>query len=99
MNTQPKIITAKEARDNFSDLLGMVYYGKESVIVEKQGRPFAVVVNPEQYEKFKQIAKERFFETVDKIQAKNKNVSPKKVLKDVTRVVEEVRQNLYEKGE
>ncbi|MDP3733499.1 MAG: type II toxin-antitoxin system Phd/YefM family antitoxin [Candidatus Daviesbacteria bacterium] len=99
MNTQPKIISAKEARDNFADLLGMVYYGKESVIVEKQGRPFAVVVNPEQYEKFKQIAKERFFETVDKIQAKNKNVSPKKVLTDVTRVVEEVRQDLYEKEE
>lgn len=99
MNTQPKIITAKEARDNFADLLGMVYYGKESVIVEKQGRPFAVVVNPDQYERFKQIAKERFFEIVDKVQAKNKNVSPKKVLKNVTRVVEEVRQNLYENRE
>lgn len=99
MNTQPKIITAKEARDNFADLLGMVYYGKESVIVEKQGRPFAVVVSPEQYERFKQIAKDRFFEIVDEVQAKNKNVSPKKVLKDVTKVVEEVRQNLYEKGE
>lgn len=99
MNTLPKTITAKEARDNFADLLGMVYYGKESVIVEKQGRPFAVVVNPEQYEKFKQIAKERFFEIVDGVQAKNKNASPKKVLKDVTGVVEEVRQDLYEKGE
>lgn len=99
MNTLPKIITAKEARDNFADLLGMVYYGKESVIVEKQGRPFAVVVNPDQYERFKQIAKERFFEIVDKVQAKNKNGSPKKVLKNVTKVVEEVRQNLYENRE
>lgn len=99
MNTQPKIITAKEARDNFADLLGMVYYGKESVTIEKQGRPFAVVVHPDQYERFKQIAKERFFEIVDTVQAKNKNVSPKKVLKNVTKVVEEVRQDLYEKEE
>lgn len=99
MNTLPKVITAKEARDNFADLLGMVYYGNESVIVEKQGRPFAVVVSPEQYKRFKQIAKERFFKIVDEIQTKNKNVSPEKVFKDVTNVVEEVRQNLYEKGE
>lgn len=97
MNVYPKRISAKEARDNFTDLLGMVYYGKEAVIVEKQGRPFAVVIDPEQYERLKKIAKERFFEIVREIQAKNKNVNPKKVLQDVTKVVEEVRQELYEK--
>lgn len=99
MNVLPRRITAKEARDNFTDLLGTVYYGKEAVIVEKKGRPFAVVISPEQYERFKRVAKERFFEIVDEIQAKNKNANPKKVLKDVTKVVEEVRQDLYEKGE
>lgn len=98
MNTSPKRISAKEARDNFTDILGTVFYGKEAVIVEKQGRPFAVVINPEQYKRFRQLAKERFFEIVDEIQAKNKNADPKKVLKDVTKIVEEVRQELYEKG-
>lgn len=98
MNISPKRITAKEARDNFTDILGMVFYGKEAVIVEKQGRPFAVVINPEQYKRFRQLAKERFFEIADEIQAKNKNADPKKVLKDVTKIVEEVRQELYEKG-
>lgn len=99
MNLHPKRITAKQARDNFTDLLGTVYYGKEPVIVEKQGRPFAVVISPEQYERFKKAAKERFFEIVTKVQAKNKNFNPKKVLQDVTKVVEDVRQDLYEKGE
>ena len=42
-----RCMTAKEARDNFTDLLGAVYYGKEPVVVEKQGRPFAVVINPD----------------------------------------------------
>ena len=97
MNTIARRISAKEARDNFTDLLGTVYYGKEPVIVEKQGRPFAVVISPEQYERLKQVAKERFFEIVSEIQAKNKNANPKKVLRDVTKVVEEVRQDLYEK--
>lgn len=97
MNIYPRRISAKEARDNFTDLLGTVFYGKEAVVVEKQGRPFAVVISPQQYDNFKKIAKERFFEIVDEIQTKNKNVNPKKVLRDVTKVVEEVRQEIYEK--
>lgn len=42
-----KRMSAKEARDNFSDLLGLVHYSKEPVIVEKWGRPFVVVLSPE----------------------------------------------------
>jgi prevent-host-death family protein len=99
MNILPKRITAKEARDNFTDLLGTVYYGKEAVVVEKQGRPFAVVINPDQYESLRRVAKERFFEIVNEVQAKNINVNPRKVLGDVTKTVEEVRQDLYDKGE
>lgn len=97
MNGSIKTVTAKEARDNFTDILGMVYYGKQPVVIEKKGRPFAVVISPEEYENYKKVAKKRFFEIVNKIQAKNKGVDPDKVLKDVTEVVEEVRQERYEK--
>ena len=101
MNTLPKRITAKEARDNLTDLLGAVYYGKEIIIVEKQGRPFAVVINPEEYEmyqNFKKAAKNRFFEIIEEIQKANKGKSFNKVYKDVTKAVEEVRQERYAKG-
>lgn len=94
MNTLPRRITAKEARDNFADILGTVFYGKRAVIVEKQGRPFAVVINPDEYEtyqNFKKAAKKRFFEIVDEIQQANKGADYNKVLKDVTGVVEVVR--------
>lgn len=94
-------MTAKEARDNFTDLLGTVYYGKESVLVEKKGRPFAVVINPDEYESyqnFKKAAKKRFFELVDEIQVANKGKSFNKVYKDVTKIVEEVRKERYAKG-
>lgn len=97
MNGSIKTVTAKEARDNFTDILGGVYYGKQPVLIEKKGRPFAVVISPEEYENYKKVTKKRFFEIVNKIQAKNKGVDPIKVLKDVTKVVEEVRQELYEK--
>ena len=100
MNTLPRRITAKEARDNFTDMLGTVFYGKEAVIVEKQGRPFAVVINPDEYEtfqNFKKAAKKRFFELVEEIQQANKGKSFNKVYKEVTEIVDEVRKERYAK--
>lgn len=97
-----KRMTAKEARDNFTDLLGAVYYGKEPVIVEKKGRPFAVVLSPEeyqQYENFKSAARKRVWEIVEEIQSKNKNASFSKVLEDVTAEVEKVRTERYAKDQ
>lgn len=92
----PKRMSAKQARDNFTDLLGTVYYGKEPVIVEKKGRPFAVVMNPDEYKRYQKIAKEEFFKTAEKVQKRNRDFSEKEVLKDVTKVVEEVRQARYD---
>lgn len=88
-------ITAREARDNFTDLLGSVYYGREPVAVEKKGRIFAVVVNPNEYQILKKVAKTRFFELVDDIQRVNRDKDARKVLKDVTFEVEQVRKTRY----
>ena len=92
-----KRISAKEARDNFGDLLGSVRYGGQPVIVEKKGKPFAVVISPEDFERFQEIAREQFFETVREIQQANKDADPDEVLADVTEAVEAVRQERYER--
>ena len=81
-----KRLSAKEARDNFSDLIGSVYYSKEAVIVEKQGRPFAVVINPEEYEQFLRARQERFA-ALDRLRAKNPNLTPEEAEADVLREV------------
>ena len=93
-----RTMTAKEARDNFTDLLGAVYYGKESIIVEKKGRQFAVVISPEQYEGLKR-EQEKAWSIIEAIQARNKDKDPEKVLADVTRAVEEVRKARYDKSQ
>jgi prevent-host-death family protein len=90
-------MSSKDARANFADLLGLVYYTKEPVIVEKKGKPVAVVVNPADFEEYKQLAKERFFQTVREIQERNSDEDPDEVLRDVTEAVEEVRQERYER--
>lgn len=92
-----KRVTAKEARDNFSDVLGLVYYSNETVIVEKQGRPFAVVISPDEYEK---IVRERLarFAALDEIRAKNEGVSPEEAELDAEREIAALRQEKRERS-
>jgi prevent-host-death family protein len=92
-----KRMSAREARDNFSDLLGVVFYGKEPVIVERKGKPVAVVISPEQYERYEQQIDQRFREAVDELRRRNADKDPNAVLRDVTEVVEEVRREQYER--
>lgn len=90
-----KRMSSKEARDNFADLLGSVYYTKEPVIVEKKGKPVAVLISTEQFETLER-SREQFWATVDQIRQRNADKDPDEVLADVTREVEAVRQEMYE---
>ena len=84
-------VSSKDARDNFTDILGKVYYSNDAIIIEKKGRPFGVVISPADYIRYKKAAKERFFEIASSVQEKNKNVDPDHALDAVNETVEEVR--------
>jgi prevent-host-death family protein len=88
-------ISARDARDNFTDLLGSVYYGREVINIEKKGRVFAVVINPEEYESLKRAAKAKYFETVDGIQEKIRKNNPDEIAKDIDFEVEKTRTKNY----
>ncbi|MBI2327534.1 type II toxin-antitoxin system Phd/YefM family antitoxin [Candidatus Curtissbacteria bacterium] len=90
-------VSAKQARDNFSDLLGRVRWGEEIVMIEKKGRPYGVLISPSEYERYKKITKEQFFKTTEQIQKRNIRFSEKEVLDDVTRSVSKVRQKMYDR--
>lgn len=85
-------ISAKEAQDNFADLLDRVHYGKESVVVEDKGQAFVVVISPDEYERYQRLARDRFFEVVDEIQQQNEGTSPEEVAADVSAALDDVRQ-------
>lgn len=87
-------MSAREARANFSELLGRVYYTKEPVIVEKKGKPFAVVISPEQYQTLQEVLAGAWAR-VDQVRARNADKDPDEVVADVTAEVEAVRQELY----
>ena len=90
-------MSAREARANFSDLLGAVFYTNEPVIVERKGKPFAVVISPEQY-RVMQEELQRAWRSVDEVRVEHKGIPSEQVLQDVTAEVEAVREEMHGKG-
>jgi len=85
---QPVSVT--QARNNFSDLLGQVYYGGKRVLIQKLGKPLVVLTNVEEYQKFEEV-RDYFFDKIKTERAKNKSVSFSQVEKDVTETITVVR--------
>ena len=81
-----KKMSAKEARNSFSDLLGVVYYSKEAVVVEKRGKPVAVVISPEDYERLL-AGREKRLAVFDEIRARNLEVTPQEAEEDAAREI------------
>ena len=90
--TLAKRVSAQEAHDNWPDVLDSVYYTKEAVIVEKQGRPFAVLISPEDYERLLRAREERFA-ALDALRAKNSDLTAEEAEADAAREVEAERRH------
>lgn len=85
-------VSVAQARNNFSDLLGQVYYGGRRFLIEKLGKPFAVLIGVEEYKRFEK-ARDYFFGEIEKIRAENKDIPLAQVEKDVAEAIAAVRKN------
>lgn len=81
---------AREARNKFADLLGRVGYGGEVVIVERSGKPVAVVVPVDMYASLVGDRKARF-QVLDRIRERAPAVSDEEIEKDVNEAIRSVR--------
>lgn len=54
----PTRIRAADARNNFADILGRAHFGGETFLIEKQGKPFAVVLGIDEYRRLLGAASE-----------------------------------------
>lgn len=86
-----KRVSAREAKHGFDELVGAVRGGGEPVIVEEDGRAWAVLIGPEEYEAYRAAQRERFFGMVAEIHGRNRDADPELVLADATTEVEAVR--------
>ncbi|MFO8091366.1 MAG: type II toxin-antitoxin system Phd/YefM family antitoxin [Desulfatiglandaceae bacterium] len=85
-----KNIGAKEARNNFSEIIGSVRFGNEEVIVRRSGKPMAAIIPVETYERL--VVERRIrFEVLDKIRSRLPDSPPEEIEKDVADAVSKVR--------
>jgi prevent-host-death family protein len=87
------VVNVTEARENLAELLGRVKCGEDMVTVEKKGQPYAVILSPQEYARYREIAKKALQHTMEAIQAQNPAVTEEEVMKDVTKTVAAVRQD------
>src|SRR5436190_328447 len=60
-----RTISAMEARQHFGEVLEGVRYRGDEVVIERAGKPMAVVIPTERYEALEQ-ARDRMFELMEK---------------------------------
>jgi prevent-host-death family protein len=89
-------MSSKEARNNFSDIVGSVFYTREPVVVEKNGKPMAVVISPDDYARYEKAEKQQLFKTIREIQEHNRDKDPDEIEADIQAAVEDVRQEEYD---
>jgi len=89
-----RTISVLEAGARFGELAGSVHDTKEPIIVEQNGKPYAVLISPEQYEHLR-LAKA--WQAIERIRERNADKTEEDVLADVTAEVEAVRQATYER--
>jgi prevent-host-death family protein len=80
------MLGAREARKNFSELLGRVGYGGEVAIVERSGKPMVAVIPVALYE---QLVAEREvrFQVLDRIRGRLPDLPVEEVEADVSRAI------------
>ncbi len=83
-------ITTANARNNFANLLGEVYYGGKKYLIQRLGKPFAVLLNVEEYKKLEEL-RESLFREIAVNRNKNKNIPLKEVETDVEEAVTAIR--------
>lgn len=66
-------VSAMAVRDRLGQLLEEVYYKGDAVIIERAGRPMAVLVPPEEYERLRASRAERF-RVYERIKARTKRI-------------------------
>lgn len=86
-----KIISALKARRNFGQLLEEVFHKGDSFIVERAGKPMAVVVPIEQYMQWKE-KREQFFAMIDEARQRNRDVPSEMIEAEVEKAVHQVRE-------
>jgi len=85
-----RTISAVEARKRLGEILESVYYRGDEVIIERAGKPMAVVIPSSRYAILEQD-RERLMELIQMNWEKNKDVPSELIEREIERAIREVR--------
>ena len=88
-------VSAVEARKRLGELLEGVYYRGDEVVIERAGKPMAVVIPAERYESMER-SRERLFELIEKAQERNRGVPYEVMEREIELAIREVREQRYD---
>ncbi len=73
-----KRITALKARQNLGQLMNEVAIKEDDYIIERAGKPLVAVIPIEKYRRFEE-EKKGFFEWVDEVRRRTKDIDPREI--------------------
>lgn len=82
--------TAVAARQNFGDLLNQVEYRNDSVLITKDGRPVAALVDVELFERIRRL-RDDFMALTDRIGQSYAGVAPEVAEREIAEAVAHAR--------
>jgi prevent-host-death family protein len=88
-------VSAVEARKRLGEILESVYYRGDEVVIERAGKPMAVVIPAARYESMER-SRDRLFELIEKAQERNKDVPYEVIEREVELAIREVREQRYD---
>jgi prevent-host-death family protein len=95
-------VSAVEARKRLGEILESVYYRGDEVVIERAGKPMAVVIPAARYESMERTREQsmdRMFELIEKNWERNKDVPYEVIEREVEQAIREVREEQYGRGE
>jgi hypothetical protein len=85
-----KTLSDKRAKTTFDKLVGQVSGKKDTVIVEQHGKPVLAMIDFGRYQTLV-TKRDRLFNVLDRVWAKNRTKSPRRAYRDATHAVSFVR--------
>ena len=85
-----RTLSAVEARKHLGEVLEGVYYRHDEVVIERAGKPMAVVIPAEVYERLIG-SRERLFDLIEQNWKRNKDVPFEEIERDIAEAIREVR--------
>ncbi|HXF63688.1 MAG TPA: type II toxin-antitoxin system Phd/YefM family antitoxin [Caldilineaceae bacterium] len=90
-------MSAYEARRKFGQLLEETFYQKDHFIVERSGRPMAVLVPVDDYQKWQRLSKERVFALLEEVWERTRAVPEAELEADISQALATLRREQHSK--